>query len=175
MTDTRVGGDVAVLVGLPTLDERAVGGDEVAVPVEREAAVARVRGLAALVDGEEAVALDREVGGPTGQLGRALREVDAHAGEAHTEADLRGVGTTGGRGRRARAVSCWLKQVLEEHAARLVTGRVDVGDVVADDVHECLVGPQTRDCGEHRAKHVVPSFRCVWVCGGYDCTSVIDV
>ena len=62
---------------------------------------------AALVDDEEAVALDGEVGRATGQLRRALREVDADAGEAHAETDLRGVGTAGGRGaaRRRRAAS----------------------------------------------------------------------
>ena len=158
MPDACVRADRAVLVGLPALDERTVGRDEVAVRVEGEAAIARVRGLAALFDGEEAVALDREVGGTTRQLGRALRKVDGYTGEAHTETDLRGVGTAGGRGRQAGARQLLAQQVLEEDAARLVSGRVDVGDVVADNVHECLVGPQTRDCGEHRTKHVVPSF-----------------
>src|SRR5262249_1272739 len=121
--DARVRADVAVLVGLPAEHEPTVGGDEVAVAVEREAAVARVRGQAALLDGEEPVTLDREVGGATGQLRRALREVDADAGQAHTEADLRGVRTTGRGGRRARTRELLAQQVLEEHAARLVSGR----------------------------------------------------
>ena len=90
-------------------------------------------------DGEEAVTLDREVGGTPGQLRRTLCEVDADAGETHTETDLRGVRTAGGAGRRARAVQLLTQQVLEENAAALVSGRVDVGDVVTDDVHESLV------------------------------------
>src|SRR3546814_11831647 len=73
--------DGARAVSHPALDDGAVGGHEAAHGVEVEGAGAGVEGLVALADGEEAVALDRQVGGPTGQLRGALREGGRDAGQ----------------------------------------------------------------------------------------------
>ena len=87
--------------GAPALDERAVGGDQAAARVEAERAGAGVEGLVAVVDHEEAVAGDHEVGAAAGGLRRALAEVGGDAGHPGAEADLRGVGAAlvGGRER----------------------------------------------------------------------------
>ena len=69
------------LVGLPALQDVAVGGDQPAAGVEVEGAGPGVELLVARLGHEEAVAADHEVGGPAGALGRALAEVGRDRGD----------------------------------------------------------------------------------------------
>src|ERR1051325_4285935 len=58
------------------------------------------------------------------------------------------------------------ERVLEDRLARLVTGGVDVGDVVAGDVHHLLVRAQAADAGEERTQHRSVVLRGSGIIGG---------
>src|SRR6185295_16232241 len=97
---------------------------------------------------EEAVALDRQVGGTAGQLGGALGVVVDDPGDGHTETDLGRVGATRTGGAPVgdpRSPDGLAQQVLEHGGGRLVAHRVDVGDVIADHVHHRLVAAEAGD------------------------------
>src|SRR5205814_603346 len=87
--------DLAGSVSCPTLEGAAVGGNQAAGGVEAEAAGTGVELLATLLDDEEAVALDGDVGGAAGRLRRALVEQGGDGADLHAEADLGRVGATG--------------------------------------------------------------------------------
>src|SRR5262249_19763117 len=126
--------DVEVAVDAVALYDAAAAVDQVVRRVERESAVAAVERLAALIEDEQAGALERQVGAVAGGLDSAVAEVAHHSGELDAEADLARI--------RAAAVGCRgtaLRQVrrelgLEQRPVALETDRVDVRDVVADDV-----------------------------------------
>src|SRR5690606_24669377 len=101
----------------------------------------------------EAVALDGEVGQLSGGLDGALRHDVVDATEVHAEADLRGVRAAAATLGRAGALDVLGKNVLEGHARRLESHRVDVGDVVADHVHVGHVVAKAGNCGEKRTHH----------------------
>jgi hypothetical protein len=107
-----------------------------------------VERLAGVADHEEAVALDHQVGGPAGGLRGALAEVGRDAGQAHTQTDLRRVGAAVAALRGTGAAQQLAQGVLEDGLARLEAGGVDVGDVVAGDIHHGLVRTQATDAGE---------------------------
>src|SRR5690606_13228800 len=105
---------------------QAVAGrvDDVALVVGAEVAGARVHGGAAVGQGEEPFAADRQVQRPAGELDVALAELLGNGRQLHAGAD----GVAG------QAVGGDREQVGERGARLLDAGRVGVGDVVRGDV-----------------------------------------
>ena len=116
--------------------------DIVVVRVEGEIAGARVvLVLAVLIrrQDEKSVARERKVGILARRLRRSIAEEQVDARDADAETDLLGVRAADGCRRGGRACRCLVERVGERHAARLEADRVDIRDVVADDVHARLV------------------------------------
>ena len=145
---------VAVVVddavdGAPALHAAPVGGHEPCRWRRSVNAPARVYSCwPAVLDDEEAVALDHDVGRAAGGLrsspGLKLRRSPA---TLHAEADLRGVDAAEAAAAVRRAArTIWLRSVLEDDVAGLVADRVDVGDVVADRCPSSSGGHEDRRC-----------------------------
>ena len=100
-------------------------------------------------DDQEAVALDGHVERIGADLDRALREVGIDGRDLHTEADLAGIGTAGGVGRRGADALRLEELVGEEDVGLLEADGAGVGDVVADDVDDGFGGLQA---GERRGE-----------------------
>src|SRR6185437_6764601 len=139
-------------VRLPSLNEAAVLGGQVAVGVDGEAAVAGVTDLAAGVGDQVAGALDGDVGRLSGRLERTFGEVGGVGTDAHARADGDRVDAGTTRGRRRGATGDLLgEEVLELDLLVLVAHGVGVGDVVRDGVEVGLVGVDSGDGGEDGA------------------------
>src|SRR6185312_1751259 len=109
--------------------------DDVAVVVGGEGAGARVLRGAIIADGEEAIAVQREVQAVAGGAEIALRELLLDLRELHAAADLRIADARGG-GR---------EQLGEFRVGRLEAGGGRIGDVVRRDVQVALCGIQTAE------------------------------
>ena len=118
--------------------------DQSSAAVEGERAVPGIRDARAVAEHEEAVALDRHVG----RLGRALQAalLQHHVDGADTDAqpDLLRIGAADAAGWRPGPLDGLRELVLERHPSCFVSGGVDIGDIVADDVHTFLM---RFDCG----------------------------
>jgi len=143
VAERGAGLDVAVGVRRPALDEVAVRGYEVAIPVQLQRPGLGVEGLVACLSDEETVALDGQVEGVPRLLGSALGEVGLDAGDLDAQPDLGRVYAACGVGRRGCTGLGLAEKVLELDLVALVPRCVDVGDVVTDGVNPFLVGVHT--------------------------------
>ncbi len=143
--------------------EAARGIVEQPVLVERERAVAGVRrgsGSLRVVEHEEAVAVDGEVGVDPGRLQAALREVGVDRTDPNAVTDGLTVDAAIGLGRRRCEGVVLIEQVLERDVLAFVARRSGIGDVVRDDVDLLLVSRQTGDTDEQRIEsHSLTSSR----------------
>ncbi len=128
--------------------------DQRAVDAHVEAAVAAEEVLLAIAHYEVAVALDGHVGELARRLQRALSLDRVDATDQHTQTNLLGVDATATALRATCAANRLTQNVLEGDTRLLEAGSVDVGDVIADHVHESLMVLQTGNGGEHGAHHV---------------------
>src|SRR5579884_1326258 len=120
--------------------EVAVGGDDRAVRVALERAVARVRRAAVRHrDLEEPVALDRDVERVAGLLQRPLGERLLRGADLHAQTDVLSDRDDRRADRRAGRAHGLVDQVLESRLVRAEPGRVDVREVVADRVDVVLL------------------------------------
>ena len=125
----------------------AGGGDELALIVDLQAAVAGVALAGRRLHHQEAVAVDRDVERVLGLLGRALREIVEGAAVLH-------VARRGGRWP-TKLSSCApeLQIFLEQRLVGLVAVGVDVRDVVGDDIHLPFQRHLPRKSDEKRILH----------------------
>ena len=117
--------------------------------VERGAAPGAPEAAVGQADGEEALALDRDVERAVGALQNALAERAAgiDGGRAGSGADARG----------RRAARLRVDEVAEPDALVLVPGRVRVRQVVGDGIEALLLGGHAGGRGVETLKHASKS------------------
>ena len=105
--------------------------------IKLERAVARIRRRAVRHrDAEKPLALDADIRRIICRLQRALREDAVRRRHARAEADLEARRVLAVRaGRRARVADVLVDEVLELRANLLTAIRIDIRDVVRDDIH----------------------------------------
>jgi hypothetical protein len=143
----RLAGDVENAVARPLVDQ-------VAVAVDGEGPHPGVEGPIRSLDGEEAVALDGEVQLAARRPEGALRHVLVDGRDRRSGADLAGVRSARRfRGRGAR-VDRLAVEIRERDAASLEAVRVDVREVVADDLEVLPVRAQPAESGDQGRGHL---------------------
>ena len=127
---------------------------QIALGVKRERAVARIVLLLTARDDKETVAArDRDVRILARLLDGAVRIEEIGRRYGHTETDLLRVHAADRAGRRGCAREVLRDHIRERDAARLEACRVDVRDVVADDIHAGLVSLQAGNSRVHGTDH----------------------
>ena len=140
---------------------RAAGQDVVAAFVEFKCAVAGVESLVAVLEDEQPVARKCKVGIFACLLRRSVREQQVDTFNRRAETDLTRVNAAEVVCRRRGVALQLRKHIRKSCAAALKADCVNVGDVVADNVHARLVNFYTgnsRIQGTHHDNHF--SFFC---------------
>ena len=140
--------------GVPTLHEKTgAGQDVIAFGIELESAVTSIISFVAALEDEEGVAAEGDVGIFAGGLSGAVGEDDVDRCDVDAETDLLRVGAAEGCGGFAGAGLRLAEHVGENGAGRFKACGIDVGDVVADRVHACLMNFETGHAGEKGTHH----------------------
>ena len=147
-------GDHAVVCHIALHVEPRAWKRQIALGVKRERTVARIELLVPARDDEETVpARDRDVRILARLLDGAVRIEEVGCRDGHTETDLLRVHAADRAGRRGCAREVLRDHIRERDAARLEARRVDVRDVVADDIHAGLVSLQAGNSRVHGTDH----------------------
>jgi len=118
------------------LNELAGAGPEISVGIQLEIAGAGIQRVTCLVaQQKESVPLDSGVKRASGKLDGSLGKLTLTEGGRDTAADLDGAAAGGLR-----------QQVVERRSAVLITGGVEVGEVVANDVQRRCVRGESAEC-----------------------------
>ena len=140
--------------------QQAVAGDELALRIGAERAVARIDGVAVGVgDLEPAPPVDGEVEGIAGRGQRALDIDGTDGGGAHAKADLRAFRHGGARPAAGDALQAFvlIDEIGEFGARALEAGGVDVRDIVRDHLDVLFLGAHARRRDRQRS-HAENSF-----------------
>ena len=131
--------------------------DERALIRNLERTVARIRRLSVgLLHLKEPFALDREIKWTVGLLKRALRMHALHASETRPASHLNGGRRVGiGGVDHGGTLDRLIQQVLKVRAATLEAGRVDVREIVGDDLSAGLLCHHSRGGGAKSGIHVL--------------------
>ena len=135
---------------------------EVALRVKSERAVARIELLITTLHNEEPIAArDGNIRILARLLHGAVRVDEVGARDIHAEADLLRVHAANRARRRGGTREVLRDHVRERDAARFKARRVDVRDVVADNIHAGLMAFEARDTREHGTHHNESLLCCV--------------
>jgi hypothetical protein len=139
---------------LPALNPKSVGGiDQQAILVDSKRSVPGVEAFLPVFQYEEPFTLDGQIRHHAGCLQRPLSMDRVDRGDDHPQADLLGIDPAhliGGFGRAGEGLG---EHVLEVYPPLLKAGRVDVGDVVSQNIHSYLVVLETGNSGIKRTHH----------------------
>ena len=135
-------------------DKVAVGIDEVARRVDVQHAGLGVKDVAVVIhDLQKALAGNGHVQGVARGGHGGLAHQQVHAGNGGAVAHRGGVDAAPVGGGRGGAADALVVHIAEGGAAGFKAVGIDVGNVVADDVHAGLVGLHARHTGIHRSDH----------------------
>ena len=144
----RAGQNISVLIGVVSLHERALAVHQRIARIQTEVAVPRELLPGGGVQDEKTRPVDRKIAVDSRRINRPRREVRADRTDLRSQTDLAGIGPAKIRIRRCSRQLCHIKLRREFDRTRLESDRIDVRDVVSNDIQPLLIGVETRQSGE---------------------------
>ncbi len=140
-------------IGQPALHPVAVAIDQVAPFVEVKGSGPGIIPVAAFVDYEITVAVDRHIG-QLGRTGGRRTGMDlVNTGQGHAQPHPHGIGSSPGSARAGGSPDILIEHVFKYHPALLKSGGINIGNIVSYNIHSGLVVPQTRNPRIHGTHH----------------------